>query len=91
MKRNKAAVHPILSSEKISKKLKVKTGLLAVASDVKNTRSNSIVYILSAFRCVFYPPEDPKICILTNVPRNCTTLIKKVLPSLLSFQFLQVQ
>ena len=82
--------HPsISSSDEIEE---VDQDMQAVTTEVRSTKSNPIIYILSVYTGERYPPVNPENCVMSVIPRNCKVVSKQTaLPELFNLRFIESQ
>ena len=66
--------------------------MLAVTTEVRSTRSNTMISIPSVYPGESYPPVNPENRFMAFIPRNCKVLSKQTaLPELFNLRFIESQ
>ena len=82
--------HPsISSSDEIEE---VDQDMQAVTTEVRSTKTNTIISIPSAYLGESYSPVNPENRVMSVIPRNCKVVSKQTaLPELFNLRFLESQ
>ena len=79
----------ISSSDEIEE---VDVDMQAVTTEVRNTKTNTIISIPSVYPGESYPPVNPENRILSVIPKNCKIVSKQTaLPELFNLRFIESQ
>ena len=64
----------------------------AVTTEVRSTKTNTIISIPSVYPGISYPPINPENKIMSIIPRNCKIVSKQTaLPELFNLRFIEPQ
>ena len=82
--------HPsISSSDEIED---IDQDMQAVTTDVRSTKTNTIISIPSVYPGESYPPVNPENRVMSVIPRNCKVVSKQTaLPELFNLRFIESQ
>ena len=82
--------HPsISSSDEIEE---IDQDMQAVTTEVRSTKSNTIISIPSVYPGKNYPPFNPETRVMSVIPRNCKGASKQIaLPELFNLRFIELQ
>ena len=82
--------HPSISScDEIEE---IDQNIQAVTTEVRSTKSNTVLSIPAVYPGESYPPVNPENCVMSIIPRNCKVVNKQnALPELFNRQFIESQ
>ena len=82
--------HPsISSSDEIEE---IDQDMQAVTTEVRSTKTNTIISIPSVYQGESYPPVNPENRVMSVIPRNCKVVSKQTaLPGLFNLRFIESQ
>ena len=82
--------HPSISSSDDIEEIDV--NIQAVTTEVRSTKTNTIISIPSVYPGESYPPVNPENKVMSFIPRNCKVVSKQsALPELFNLRFIESQ
>ena len=82
--------HPSISSSDEMEKIDV--DMQTVTTEVRSTKTNTIISIPPVYPGESYPPVNPENRIMSVIPRNCKIVSKQTaLPELFNLRFIESQ
>ena len=82
--------HPSISSSDDIEEIDV--NIQAVTTEVRSTKTNTIISIPSVYPGESYPPVNPENKVMSIIPRNCKVVSKQsALPELFNLRFIESQ
>ena len=82
--------HPSISSSDETEE--IDQDMQAITTEVRSTKTNTIISILSVYPGKSYPPVNPENRVMSVIPRNCKVVSKQTaLPELFNLRFIESQ
>ena len=82
--------HPSISSSDDIEEIDV--NIQAITTEVRSTKTNTIISIPSVYPGESYPPVNPENKVMSIIPRNCKVVSKQsALPELFNLRFIESQ
>ena len=82
--------HPSISSS--DEVAEIDVDMQAVTTEVRSTKTNTIISIPSVYPGESYPPVNPENEVMSIIPRNCKIVSKQTaLPELFNLRFIESQ